>query len=287
MKIIYVIIILLLLLPDLQASFNSYDIAARNVGTGIASSTYNETADNIYYNPAAILNAATKAISVNYVNLNNLNLIHYGYLGFTFPIDNTAGAGIGIKLYGTTSRVKTIDYTERTIYLSYAFNTIKNINCGLTFQYMQAQYSLSESYIIAGKGSGAGLNFGSIFKIHYNLRASLVIENIISPKIRWYDGSSEDKKPDIKIGLAYYLADFLFLAQADKILIEEPQFGLGINYNVIEQLTLRVNGYNQYGTEITFAGGLTVNFGNPVLDYTYQLHYSLPGTHYFSINILF
>lgn len=284
MKKSFILFIIIFFAGDnLTAAFDDHDISARAIGIGKALSTVSDTAEAVYYNPAGMINAEKIALSASYVDLSSLGLLHYGYIGLVYPIDKISAAGIAFKLFSSTSDVKTIDYSEKSVYLDYALKFGDIISTGMSFRYMMATHSIS------GKGAGAALNLGTVFYIDDNFRASLVLENIIRPVIRWYTGAHDTQPLDLIIGLSARMEKFLFLTELSQIIVEDDslQLGLGVEYQLLSFMNLRFSGFNQYGSSWSFVPGLSLFWQNYYMNYSYQFHYTLPGTHYISVDLKF
>jgi len=264
------------------AAFDRIGIGARPKGMGDAFTGVADDGNSIYWNPAGIARIEKSQIGVMHKNLFNLGLINYEFAGYVHPNIGKGSLGLSWIRLDTTSNIEFIDYTENTYIISYGTKLGIPLSLGGNIKYYSVDYSEGAS----GLGADIGLLYES-FAGH--LKLGFLWQDFNRPKIRWETQASDVIPANLRLGVGFKPNPFLnFALDLDRLLESYVQTHMGAEcwlYN--KAIGLRIGGINQDKGKwnIAFGGSLGYRFFR--FDYAWERHYSLGGTHLFSVMITF
>jgi len=178
-------------------------------------------------------------------------------VALALPLKRNAGTfGSGITYFGNSL------YNERHINLAYGRKLFKDLSIGIELDYVGIS--------IADYGSAHAFTFG--IGAQYVFLPKLVGGAHIYNPLRWrFTDFEEDRLPTIvKGGLAYLPSEILTIAvEAEKNLDAPMMFKSGIDYRIIEKLSLRA-GISTAPFTGTF--GIGLNLGNLKIDFANSFH---------------
>jgi hypothetical protein len=167
-------------------------------------------------------------------------------------------------------------YRESRAILGYSFNYNNSFFLGLTINY--------HNFSIKNYGSTGTLyiNVGGLVYILDNLRSGFNISNLNRASL----GNSDDQIPMVfTTGFSYNLIDnFSLNFSLEKDIRYNPSVQFGIEYDIIEYLSLRIGAANEPSR---FSSGMGINYSIFSLDYSLFTHPDLGLTHQAGIILSF
>jgi long-subunit fatty acid transport protein len=244
---------------DICAQINpgARQIALCNSDAGLCNDVF-----AIYTNPAGTAQLTTRQAGIYYSPAPfGLKELANGYIAYNEPFSwGAIDAGVmvyGFDLYKETKMTAAVSYKFRDfLYLGAAFNL----------------HLLSiQNY---GHSSAFYANFGSLLFITQSLRWGFSISNL-------NNATFSDEQNQIPVilntGLCYNALEGLNLCAAlEKDLSYKPSFKAGIEYRIIEYLTLRTGFANNPSK---YSAGVGISFKGVQLDYAFFTHPYLGLTH--------
>ena len=167
-------------------------------------------------------------------------------------------------------------YKENSFMVSYSTNISKNIFLGTTFSYRNLSI---KNY---GSDNTLTILLGGIAFLTPDFRFGFAIDNITHSTF----GSSDNQIPMIfDLGLSYSLLSKLVInAAIEKEIDNNASLRVGIDYEIIKYLNLRIGAMNEPSS---FSAGIGVNYSLFEIDYAVFNHQDLGFTHQFGISLQF
>lgn len=241
-----------------QISMANSDVALANdvfsiFGNPAGLSQFNWREVGIYYSPAPF----------------GLSELSNGYIAYNEPF-NFGSLSIGGMTYGFDL------YRESKVALGYSYNYKNILFAGITINY--------HTYSIQNYGSTGVfyVNVGGLVYILDQLRWGFSVDNLNRATIADFD----DQIPMVLVtGLSYdIINDFSLNFALEKDIRYNPSVKFGIEYDIIEYLSLRAGTSNEPSR---FTAGVGINYSMFSLDYAFFTHQDLGLSHQAGIIISF
>jgi len=267
MRIIFTLFILFILsIPNIaQINPGARQISLANSDVALANDVF-----TLFNNPAGLAQLNWKEVGIYYSPAPfGLTELANGYVAYQQPF-SFGSLGIGGMTYGYDL------YRESKIILGYSFNYDNIFFIGAAANY--------HSYSIQNYGSTGVFyfNLGALVYILDNLRWGFSTSNVNRATI----GDQDDQIPVVlSTGFSFdILNNFSLNFALDKDIRYDPSISFGIDYDLIEYLSLRLGGSNNPSR---FTGGVGINYSIVNLDYAFFTHPDLGFTHQVGIILSF
>jgi len=267
MRIIFTLFILFILsIPNIaQINPGARQISLANSDVALANDVF-----TLFNNPAGLAQLNWKEVGIYYSPAPfGLTELANGYVAYQQPF-SFGSLGIGGMTYGYDL------YRESKIILGYSYNYEKIFFIGAAANY--------HSYSIQNYGSTGVFyfNLGALVYILDNLRWGFSINNVNRATV----GDQDDQIPVVlSTGFSFdILNNFSLNFALEKDVRYDPSISFGIDYDIIEYLSLRLGGSNNPSR---FTGGVGINYSIVNLDYAFFTHPDLGFTHQVGIILSF
>lgn len=288
MKRISIILLLMLVLTNWTwAMFEDYDPSPRARGMGGAWYSIADDAEATFYNPAGLVFTGHQ-LRIGYAQLQGLDYLENKTLAFTYGLpDSWGGIGLGIRAFDTSWDDEDL-YSEKVYTLSHGFTLMKDIHSELHIGYGLSMYHLEiQDY---GDEACFGIDVGLLAVLHQRFRVAASVTNINRPTLG--EAREHELPQRLVCGVAYepYPGVLTVLemkknynAATDSD--DSPtEIHAGVEVELLDVLRLRMG----IGSEpVTYAAGLGVDVHGIMVDYAYQSHEVLDGTHQIGIGYRF
>ncbi|MEW5693363.1 MAG: PorV/PorQ family protein [Candidatus Hydrogenedentota bacterium] len=273
-----------LLSTQLHASaFDRLGAGVRAKGMGDAFTAISDDASSVYWNQAGISQITKKNIILNYRDLYSLGLINYGEIFFIQPGIWRGGLGFGVRHFGTSAKVDFIDYNENTFTIAYGCEIKKNLRLGAALKYYDVDYDID--------ANGFGIDVSAMYSFGDYFTLGVLIQDCLEPEIEWETRAVDRLPLNIRTGLAFKWEEFLNVdIDVDKIADDEDdeELHIGLEYWLPQKIIgIRVGGYQQRSSKWVGTMGFGLRYDVFQLDYSYEHHYLLSSTHFFSVGLEF
>ena len=267
MKISYKIFFLFILtIPNIaQINPGARQISLANSDVALANDVF-----SVFNNPAGLAQLNWREVGIYYSPAPfGLTELANGYVAYEQPF-TFGNLGIGGMTYGYEL------YRESKIILGYSYNYENIFFVGAAVNY--------HSYSIQNYGSTGVfyLNLGALVYILPDLRWGFSTSNVNRATV----GDTDDQIPVIlSTGFSFdILKNFSLNVALDKDIRYTPSLLFGIDYDIIEYLSLRIGS----GTNPSkFSAGVGINYSIVSLDYAFFTHPDLGLTHQAGIILSF
>jgi len=243
-------------------TYAQYNPGAKQISLSNSDVALSNDVFSVFNNPAGLSQFNWREVGIYYSPAPfGLAELANGYVAYAEPF--TFGTvALGGMTYGFDL------YRESMISLGYSYNYENKFFAGLVVNYHT--YSI-QNY---GTTSAFYLNMGGLAYITQKLRWGFAIANINRASI----GNEDDQIPIIySTGFSYDLINTLIINLAvEKDIRYKPSVQFGLEYNIIEYLSLRVGFQNE---PARYAAGIGINYSIISLDYAVFTHQDLGLTH--------
>ncbi|MBS4035531.1 MAG: hypothetical protein KGZ85_13755 [Ignavibacterium sp.] len=225
--------------------------AVFNNPSGLAQMNWREL--GVYYSPAPF----------------GISEMANGYIAYHEPT-GFGSLAIGGMTYGFEL------FRESKIILSYAYNYLDKFFGGVSINY--------HSFSIQNYGSQGAfyLDIGGLTYLTNEFKLGFMIHNLNRASIANVDNQIPTV---VNLGVSYVLMDILSVNMAlEKDISFKPSIQFGIDYELIEYLSLRTGFSNQPSR---YSAGLGINYSIFSLDYAFFTHHDLGLTHQAGVIISF
>jgi hypothetical protein len=267
MRIIFTLFFLSILKLTILAQFNpgARQISLANSDVALANDVF-----TLFNNPAGLAQLNWKEVGIYYSPAPfGLTELANGYVAYQQPF-SFGSLGIGGMTYGFDL------YRETKIILGYSYNYDNIFFVGAAANY--------HSYSIQNYGSTGVFyfNLGVLVYILDNLRWGFSTSNVNRATV----ADQDDQIPVIlSTGFSFdILNNFSLNFALEKDIRYDPSISFGIDYDIIEYLSLRLGGANNPSR---FSAGVGINYSIVSLDYAFFTHSDLGFTHQAGIIISF
>ncbi|MDA3859641.1 MAG: hypothetical protein PF445_00295 [Melioribacteraceae bacterium] len=167
-------------------------------------------------------------------------------------------------------------YKENNFFVSYSKRILQNFFVGVTLNYQNLSI---KNY---GSDNSITLMVGGLTHISQNFRIGFAIDNITRSTL----GEEDNQIPMVfNFGLSYtLLSQLIFNAAIEKEIDKNESLRIGIDYQIIKYLNLRIGAMNEPSS---FSAGIGINYSIFEIDYGLFNHQDLGFTHQIGITIQF
>ena len=267
MKIIFTLCFLFIFSSHCFPQYNpgAKQISLANSDVALANDVF-----SLFTNPAGLAQVNWREVGIYYSPAPfGLSELSNGYVAYHEPL-NFGSLAVGGMTYGFDL------YRESKVLLGYSYNYDNIFFAGLVLNY--------HNYSIKNYGSTGVfyLNLGGLVYILDELRWGFIVNNINKASVADID----DQIPMVlSTGFSFDIIDNFSLNLAlEKDIRYNPSVQFGIDYDIIEYLSLRVGASNEPSR---FTAGLGINYSIFSLDYAFFTHPDLGLTHQAGIILSF
>ena len=251
-------------------SFAQFNPGARQISLSNSDVALSDDVFSLFNNPAGLSQISWREIGIYYSPAPfGLSELANGYLAYVEPFD-FGSIAIGGMTYGFDL------YRETKLLIGYSYNYDNKFFAGVAINYHT--FSI-QNYGNTGK---LYLNFGGLAYITNQIRWGFSISNLNRATV----ADEDDQIPMIfSTGFSYDAIKNLSLNLAvEKDIRYKPSIQYGIEYNIIEYLSLRLGFQNE---PARYSAGIGINYSIISLDYSFFTHQDLGLTHQAGIIISF
>ena len=264
-SVLYILFFLLNYSTLAQISPGARQISLANSDVALANDVF-----TLFNNPAGLAQLNWKEVGIYYSPAPfGLTELANGYVAYQQPF-SFGSLGIGGMTYGFDL------YRESKIILGYSFNYQNIFFVGAALNY--------HSYSIQNYGSTGVFyfNLGALVYILDDLRWGFSTSNVNRATV----GNTDDQIPMIlSTGFSFdILKNFSLNVALDKDIRYNPSLEFGIDYDIIEYLSLRIGSSTNPSK---FTAGIGINYSIISLDYAFYTHPDLGLTHQAGIILCF
>ncbi|MGD8307169.1 MAG: hypothetical protein PVF17_10985, partial [Ignavibacteria bacterium] len=246
------------------------DPGARQVSLSHSDVALSSDVFSVFNNPAGLSQMNWREIGIYYSPAPfGLTELANGYVAYNEPF-SFGTIAVGGMTFGYDL------YRESKILLAYSYNFQNKFFAGITINY----HTISiQNY---GSTGVFYLNLGGLTYITDKIRWGFLISNLNRASI----GNEDNQIPMIfKTGLSFDIINSLNVNLAiEKDISYKPSGHLGIEYNIIDQLSLR---FGYQNNPSLYSAGIGINFSIINLDYAMFNHNELGFTHQAGLIISF
>ena len=267
MKLFYTIIIICAI--SLSA-YSQYNPGAKQISLSNSDVALSNDVFSLFNNPSGLSQMNWREIGVYYSPaLFGLSELANGYVAYHEPTDIGSFA-IGGMSYGFDL------YRESKFALGYSYNFQNKFFVGLAINYQTVSI---QNY---GNDGALFFNLGGLAYITNLFRIGFSVQNINRATF----GNEDDQIPMIlNTGLSYDVVDELTLNFAlEKDIKYKTSFQFGVNYDIIENISLR-SGFSNEPSK--YSVGIGINYLMFSLDYALFTHNDLGLTHQAGVIVSF
>lgn len=259
-----------LLIISFAATFAQYSPGARQISMANSDVALANDVFSIFSNTAGLSQINWREVGIYYSPAPfGLTELSNGYIAYTEPF-SFGSLSIGGMTYGFDL------YRESKLVLGYSYNYENILFAGISVNY--------HNYSIQNYGSTGTfyLNAGGLVYILNELRWGFYVDNLNKATVADID----DQIPMVIVtGLSYdIINDFSLNFALEKDIRYNPSFKFGIEYDLIEYLSLRAGTSNEPSR---FTAGIGINYSLFSLDYAFFTHQDLGLSHQAGIIISF
>ena len=262
--------ITLILLVFCAKSFAQINPGAKQVslshsGIALASDSY-----ALFNNPAGLAQQNWREFSIFYSpSPFGLNKLANGAAVYHEPTKYGSFA-IAYRNYGFEL------YKESNFFVSYSKRILQNFFVGITLNYQNLSI---KNY---GSDNSLTILIGGLAHITQNFRLGFAIDNITRSTI----GKDDNQIPMIfNFGFSYtLLSKLIFNSAIEKEIDRNASLRVGIDYQIIRYLNLRIGAMNEPSS---FSAGVGINYSIFEIDYGLFNHQDLGFTHQIGITLQF
>lgn len=259
MKLFYTIIIICAI--SLSA-YSQYNPGAKQISLSNSDVALSNDVFSLFNNPAGLSQMNWRELGIYYSPAPfGLTELANGYVAYNEPTA-LGSFGLGGMSYGFDL------YRETMVVLGYSYNFQNNFFAGVTINYKTVSI---QNY---GNDGALFFNIGGLAYITDLFRVGFSIQNFNRATF----GNEDDQIPMlINTGLSYDLVDEITINLAlEKDIKHKASFQFGINYDLIENISLR-SGFSNEPSK--YSVGIGINYSIFSLDYAMFTHNDLGLTH--------
>ena len=267
MKFFYTIIIICVIT---FSAYSQYNPGAKQISLSNSDVALSNDVFSLFNNPAGLSQMNWREVGIYYSPAPfGLSELANGYVAYHEPT-SIGSFSIGGMSYGFDL------YRESKIIIGYSYNYLNKFFVGVAVNYQTVSI---RNY---GNDGAFFLNFGVLGYASNNLRLGFSVQNINRATF----GNDDDQIPMIiNTGLSYDVVDDLTLNFAvEKDIKYKPSIQFGINYDIIEYLSIRTGFANEPSK---YSAGIGINYSMFSLDYAMFTHNDLGLTHQAGVIISF
>jgi hypothetical protein len=254
----------------LSPVFAQYNPGAKQIALSNSDIALSNDVFTLFNNPAGLAQLNWREIGVYYSPAPfGITEMANGYIAYHEPT-SIGSFALGGMTYGFDL------YRESNIKLGYSYNYLNKFFGGISINY--------HTFSIQNYGSQSVfyLDIGGLTYITNRLRAGFAVHNLNNATLADID----DQIPTlINLGISYSLIDALSINfSSEKDIRYNASIQFGINYDIIEYLSIRTGFANQPSK---YSAGIGINYSIFSLDYAFFTHQHLGLTHQAGVIISF
>ncbi len=252
------------------SAYSQYNPGAKQISLSNSDVALSNDVFSIFNNPAGLSQMNWREVGIYYSPAPfGMTELSNGFIAYHEPTE-LGSFSLGGMTYGFDL------FSETRTALGYSYNYINKFFIGITINYQTVSI---KNY---GNDGVLYLNLGGLAYIANDLRLGFYLHNIN----RATYGNAENQIPVvINAGVSYDVADELSLnISFDKDIKYKASFQFGINYDIIEYISLRTGFSNEPSR---FSAGIGINYLNYSFDYAMFSHNDLGFTHQAGIIVSF
>ena len=263
-------IILLFLLVFYFKSFGQIKPGAKQISLSHSDVAFSSDAFAVFTNPAGLSQKNLRELGIYYSpSPFGINKLANGAAVYHEPTKYGSFA-VAYTNYGFEL------YKENNFFVSYSKKVMQKLFVGVTFSYHNLtikNYGSSNSYTLL---------IGLLAHVTENFRIGFAIDNVTRSSI----GQEDNQIPMIfNFGISYTLLSKLFFTTAiEKEIDKNASLRIGIDYQIIKYLNLRIGAMNEPSS---FSAGIGINYSIFEIDYGMFNHQDLGFTHQIGITLQF
>jgi len=251
-------------------TFPQYNPGAKQISLANSDVALSNDVFSLFNNPAGLSQIGWREIGIYYSPAPfGLTELANGYAAYLEPFE-FGSVAVGGMTYGFDL------YRESKFIAGYSYNYENTFFAGAAINYQTVSI---QNY---GSAGALYLNLGGLVYILNNLRWGFSVSNIN----RATYGNDDDQIPMIlSTGFSYdMIENFTFNFAIEKDISYKPSLQFGINYDIIEYLSLRIGAANE---PARYTAGVGINYSIFSLDYAVFTHQDLGLTHQAGIVLSF
>lgn len=274
-------IILILFAVNAFASFDDYEPSPRARAMGGTGYSNGNDVYSILYNPAGLAKSK-QAFAIGYADRYGLGFSKINTIAMSMNLPKKIGT-IGISMFSHNVEYQDENLTSETTYtLAHGFTLMEDLQSSLSFGYTANLYNLSFSGM--GDENAFGLNLGAQAVLHQRTKIGFAITNINNPNMG--KDSTHDLPQKLAVGVSYEPYNMVITSlEAKQTLGEDTlesgtELHAGAEFKLVDSLTLRFGVRN---LPVSYSMGATFEIYNMTIDYGFNTHTTLGGTHHFGV----
>jgi hypothetical protein len=250
--------------------FSQYNPGARQISLANSDVALANDVFTLFGNPAGLAQLNWREVGIYYSPAPfGLNELSNGYVAYHEPF-TFGSVAIGGMTYGFDL------YRESKILLGYSYNYLNKLFLGLAVNY--------HTFSIKNYGNTGVFYFnaGGLAYLINDLRWGFLVTNLNRASV----GETDDQIPMIlSTGFSFdILQNFSLNFSLEKDIRYKPSVQFGIDYDIIEYISLRMGASNEPSR---FTAGVGINYSFLSLDYAFFTHPDLGLTHQAGIILSF
>lgn len=265
---LYITIIIICLLTI--SAYTQYNPGAKQISLSNSDVALSNDVFSLFNNPAGLSQMNWREIGIYYSPAPfGLTELANGFIAYHEPTD-IGSFGFGGMTYGFEL------YKESRLSLAYSYNVDNKFFIGSTFNYQSVSI---KNY---GNDGVFFINLGGLAYISNELRIGFSLSNLNRASI----SKDDNQIPTvINAGISYEVSSDITINTAiEKDISFKPSIQFGVNYDIIEYLSLRTGFSNEPSR---YSAGIGINYSMFSLDYAMFTHNDLGLTHQAGIVISF
>ncbi len=252
------------------SAYSQYNPGAKQISLSNSDVALSDDVFSLFNNPAGIAQMNWREVGVYYSPAPfGLSELANGYVAYHEP-SSIGSFAIGGMTYGFDL------YRESKFSLGYSYNYQNRFFTGFAINYQTVSI---KNY---GNDGAFFFNIGGLVYVTEIFRFGFSLQNINRATF----GNADDQIPVVfNTGLSYDVADELYVNfSVEKDIKYNASFKFGINYDIIEYLSLRTGFSNEPSK---YSVGIGINYALFSLDYAIFTHNDLGLTHQAGVIISF
>ncbi len=265
---LYITIIIICILTI--SAYSQYNPGARQISLANSDVALSNDVFSLFNNPAGLSQMNWREVGIYYSPAPfGLTELANGYIAYHEPTE-IGSFGIGGMTYGFEL------YKETLISFAYSYNFDNQFFLGTTLNFQNISI---KNY---GSAGAFFFNVGGLAYIANNFRFGFSVSNISRASI----SQDNDQIPTvINAGLSYDVSSEITINTAlEKDVNFKPSIQFGVNYDIIEHLSLRTGFSNEPSR---YSAGIGINYSLFSLDYALFTHNDLGLTHQAGLTVSF
>ena len=280
-------IILALVCASALAIFDDYEPSPRARAMGGAYSAVGGEANTIFYNPAGLVELHNEA-RIGYCRIFNSEYLMLKTAAFASAMTPKLGvAAIGVQALDCDYMDENLE-SEKVYRLAHGFTLVNDVYTQLHVGWSANIYHLAiDSF---GDDTAFGLDFGALAVLHQRTRIGFTVTNVNGPRM---GADNRFELPQrLSAGVAYEpypgVLTTVELKKSFNTATESEdtitQIHSGVEVTLFERLALRAGVRNN---PASYSMGMGLEVRGVLVDYAYNTHQVLGGTHHFGIGYTF